>query len=380
MGAIRLQEGIMPINLFRAVAVLLMSLTALAAQARDKTYTRNEVTSIIREGRKIVAPNGVEELLEIPVNGSKQWISVRGSDRDNPVLLMIHGGPASPEMPSSWFFENGWEDYFTVVQWDQRGAGKSFNSNDPKVIEPTLSIATVAEDAAQVVEYLRNRYHKDKVFVLGHSWGSIVGITLAQAHPELLYAYIGTGQVISAAENERLGYSNTLKAAADAGNQTAVKELKALAPYPSPDGSAVLEKLNTERKWSVALGGLGYGRNSFDWYGNLFELSPEYSTADIAAISKGSKFSLGKLWPQLVGVDFSNTTEFRCPIVLIEGRHDNTTPSEIAAAWLDKVHAPGKKLVWLEHAAHMTMLEEPGRFLVHLVQDARPYADRQLGD
>ena len=370
----------MPINLFRAVAVLLMSLTALAAQARDKAYTRNEVTSIIREGRKIVAPNGVEELLEIAVNGSKQWISVRGSDRDNPVLLMIHGGPASPEMPSSWFFENGWEDYFTVVQWDQRGAGKSFNANDPKLIEPTLSIATVAEDAAQVVEYLRNRYHKDKVFVLGHSWGSIVGITLAQAHPELLYAYIGTGQVISAAENERLGYANTLKAAEDAGNQTAVKELKALAPYPSPDGSAVLEKLNTERKWSVALGGLGYGRSSFDWYGNLFELSPEYSTADIAAISKGSKFSLGKLWPQLVGVDFSNTTEFRCPIVLIEGRHDNTTPSEIAAAWLDKVHAPGKKLVWLEHAAHMTMLEEPGRFLVHLVQDARPYADRRLGN
>ena len=364
----------MPINLFRAVAVLLMSLAALAAQARDKTYTRNEVTSIIREGRKIVAPNGVEEMLEIPVNGTKQWISVRGSDRENPVLLMIHGGPASPEMPSSWFFENGWEDYFTVVQWDQRGAGKSFTSNDPKVIEPTLSIATVAEDAAQVVEYLRNRYHKDKVFVLGHSWGSIVGVTLAQAHPELLHAYIGTGQVINAAENERLGYANTLKAAEDAGNQTAVKELKALAPYPSPDGSAVLEKLNTERKWSVALGGLGYGRNSFAWYGNLFELSPEYSSGDIAVIGKGSKFSLGKLWPQLAAVDFSKTTEFRCPILLIEGRHDNTTPSEIAAAWLEKVHAPGKKLVWLEHAAHMTMLEEPGRFLVHLVQDARPYA------
>jgi proline iminopeptidase len=375
MAAIRLQEGIMPINLFRVVAVMLMCSTALAAQAADKTYTRKEVTSIIREGRKIVAPNGVEELLEIPVNGSKQWISVRGSDRDNPVLLMIHGGPASPEMPSSWFFENGWEDYFTVVQWDQRGAGKSFNSNDPKLIEPTLSIATVAEDAAQVVEYLRNRYHKNKVFVLGHSWGSIVGLTLAQAHPELLYAYIGTGQVINAAENERIGYANTLKAAENAGNQIAIKELKALAPYPPPDGAGLLEKLSTERKWSVALGGLGYGRQSFGWYGNLFELSPEYSLADIAAIDKGSKFSLGKLWPQLTGVDFSNTTEFRCPILLIEGRRDNTTPSEIAAAWLDKVHAPGKKLVWLEHAAHMTMLEEPGRFLVHLVQDARPYAN-----
>ena len=369
-----LQEKIMPAKLHRAAAVLLMSLTAFAAQAADKTYTRKDVTSIIREGRKIVAPNGVEELIEIPIGGTKQWISVRGRDRNNPVLLMIHGGPASPEMPSSWFFENGWEDYFTVVQWDQRGAGKSYRSNDPKLVEPTLSIATIAADAAEVVDYLRNRYHKEKVFVLGHSWGSIIGVTLAHDHPELLYAYIGTGQVISALENERVGYANTLKSAEAAGNETAVKELKALAPYPPPDGTDLLQKLNTERKWSVALGGLGFGRSSFAWYGNLFELSPEYSTADIAAIDTGSKFSLGKLWPQFSGVDFRGTTDFRCPIILIEGRRDNTTPSEIAAVWLENVHAPGKKLIWLENSAHMTMLEEPGRFLVHLVQDARPYA------
>jgi proline iminopeptidase len=364
----------MPAKLNRAAAVLLMSLTAFVAQAADKTYTRKEVTSIIREGRKIVSPNGVEELIEIPIGGTKQWISVRGRDRSNPVLLMIHGGPASPEMPSSWFFENGWEDYFTVVQWDQRGAGKSYRSNDPKLVEPTLSIATIAADAAEVVGYLRNRYHKEKVFVLGHSWGSIIGITLAHDHPELLYAYIGTGQVISAVENERVGYANTLKLAEAAGNETAIKELKALAPYPPPDGTNLLQKLSTERKWSVGLGGLGFGRSSFGWYGNLFELSPEYSTADIDAIDKGSKFSLGKLWPQFSGVDFRGTTDFRCPILLIEGRRDNTTPSEVAAAWFEKVHAPAKKLIWLENSAHMTMLEEPGRFLVHLVQDARPYA------
>jgi proline iminopeptidase len=364
----------MPAHLFRAAAVALLFLTAISAQAQKKSYTRAEVTSIIREGRRIVAPNGAEEMLEIPIGGTKQWISVRGSDKNNPILLMIHGGPASPEMPSSWFFENGWEDYFTVVQWDQRGAGKSYNSNSPKSIEPTLSIATVASDAAEVVEYLRARYHKDKVFVLGHSWGSIVGVTLAHQHPELLYAYIGTGQVINAADNERVGYENTLKDAETAGNQAAIKELKAIAPYPSPDNSHVIEKLTTERKWSVALGGLAYGRNSFAWYGDLFELSPEYTAADLKAIDTGSKLSLGKLWPELAAFDFSAITDFKCPILLIEGRRDNTTPSVVAAAWLDKVKAPAKKLVWLEHSAHMTMLEEPGRFLIHLVQDARPYA------
>jgi proline iminopeptidase len=374
MIAIISSGGIMPVNMFRSALLVALWLLPFIAQAAEKTYSRAEVAAIIREGRKIVSPNGVEEMLEIPVGGTKQWISVRGHDRNNPVLLMIHGGPASPEMPVSWFFENGWEDYFTVVQWDQRGAGKSYRANDPKLIEPTLSIATIAADAAEVVEYLRNRYHKDKVFALGHSWGSIIGVTLAHEHPELLYAYIGTGQVINGVENERIGYANTLKSAQVAGNAAAVAELKALAPYPSTDGSVSLAHLSTERKWSVALGGLGYGRKSFAWYGNLFEISPDYKPADIAAVDKGSAFSLGRLLPELVRFNFTDTTDFRCPILLIEGRRDNTTPSEIAAAWLEKVHAPGKKLIWLENSAHITMLEEPGRFLVHLVQDARPYA------
>jgi proline iminopeptidase len=365
----------MPVNLFRGAVFALLSLVGCIAQAGEKTtYSRAEVASIIREGRKIVSPNGVEEMLEIPVGGTKQWISVRGRDRDNPVLLLIHGGPASPEMPVSWFFENGWEDYFTVVQWDQRGAGKSYNANDPKLVEPTLSIARIAADAAEVVQYLRDRYHKDKVFVLGHSWGSVIGVTLAHEHPELLYAYIGTGQMINGVENERMGYANTVKSAEAAGNSAAAIELKSLAPYPSANGTVSLDHLSKERKWSVALGGLGYGRTSFAWYGNLFEFSPEYKAVDIAAVDKGSALSLGRLLPELVRFDISTTTDFRCPILLIEGRRDNTTPSDIAAAWLEKVHAPGKKLVWLENSAHMTMLEEPGRFLVHLVQDARPYA------
>ena len=131
---------------------------------------------------------------------------------------MIHGGPASPEMPSSWFFQNGWEDYFTVVQWDQRGAGKSYNANDPKIIQPTLTAEQIVDDAGEVVQFLRKRYGKDKIFVLGHSWGSLIGVTLAHVHPEWLYAYIGTGQMINGYDNERVGYANTLRAAEAAGN------------------------------------------------------------------------------------------------------------------------------------------------------------------
>jgi proline iminopeptidase len=356
---------------------------ASAAQSADASHsaspapeiTRTEVTSIIGTARKIVAPNGIEELLEISVGGTKQWISVRGRDRGNPVLLMIHGGPASPEMPSSWFFQNSWEDYFTVVQWDQRGSGKSYNANDPKTIQPTITAERMIDDAGEVVQFLRNKYEKNKIFVLGHSWGSLVGVSLAHAHPEWLYAYIGTGQMINGKENERVGYANTLRAAEAAGNLSAIAELKAIAPYPETDGSVPLEKLGKERHWSVVLGGLTYQRSTYDYYEDLFKLSPEYTEQDVAAIDKGSALSLGALIPAILNFNYSDTVRFQCPIILFEGRHDDTTPAEVAAQWFKRVQAPEKKLVWFENSAHMAMVEEPGRFLVHLVQDVRPFAE-----
>src|ERR1700691_5814898 len=97
-------------------------------------------------------------------------------DRDNPILLFLHGGPAAPEMPTSWTFESPWEDYFTVVQWDQRGAGKTYASNDPKALAATMTVKQMTSDAEEVVRYLQNTYGKKKIFLLGHSWGSVLGV------------------------------------------------------------------------------------------------------------------------------------------------------------------------------------------------------------
>jgi proline iminopeptidase len=361
---------------------LILALTSNAAAAPDaaqqeRSFTRSEITAVIRDARKIVSPNGVEELLAVPIGGTQQWISVRGRDRANPLLLMIHGGPASPEMPSSWFFQNGWEDYFTVVQWDQRGSGKSYLSNDPASVGPTLSLNRIVDDAAELAHFLRARYGKDKIFVLGHSWGSIVGVSLAQRHPELLYAYIGTGQLIDGQENERVGYAETLRAAEAARNQAAIEELRAIAPYPEADGSLPFAKIGTERKWSVFFGGLTFGRSKYDYYEHLFRFSPEYTAEDVAAIDKGSELSLLPLLPAMGAFNFSHVSQFHCPILLFLGRHDSTTASGIAAKWLSQVKAPAKKMVWFENSAHMAMVEEPGKFLVHLVEDARPFAYRK---
>jgi pimeloyl-ACP methyl ester carboxylesterase len=339
-----------------------------------KTFTRPEVTRIVANYRHIVADKGVEERIAVDIGGVKQWITVRGRNRDNPILLVIHGGPASPEMPTDWMLQDGWEDYFTVVQWDQRGSGKTYGANDPAVVGPTLSLDRIVDDAGELVQYLRKTYGKDKVFVLGHSWGSLVGLSLAHKHPEWLYAYVGMGQVISGVENERVGYRLTMEAAQAAGNTQAVNELKSIAPYPEKDGSMPLEKINLERKWSVTYGGLTWNHHDLDFYYDMAKLSPDYAMSDVQNIDKGSALSLPRLLPDLLGFNYTNVTDFKCPIIIFAGRHDFTTPSEVTAAWLKRVHAPSKKIVWFEDSAHMMAVEQPGQMLIHLVEDVRPLA------
>lgn len=358
----------------RCAIVLALGLSCSVTMAgTEPTFTRAQVAGIVANFRKIVTPDGIEEQLKIPVGGTEQWITVRGRDRRNPILLLIHGGPASPETPISWAFQSGWEDYFTVVQWDQRGSGKTYNANDPQRIGPTLSLERIVADASEVVQYLRQRYGKDKIFVLGHSWGSLVGVYLAHQHPEWLHAYVGMGQVINGPEGERIGYEWVLQTAQKAGNSEAVKELQAIAPYPERDGSLPLEKINVQRKWSVFYGGLALGRRDLDYYYDVGKLSPDYTQADLDAIDKGSRLSLLPLLPEIVA-NHAYLRDFRTAIVLFEGRHDFTTPSAVAAEWLDHVQAPSKKLVWFENSAHMMPVEEPGRVLLHLVQDVLPLA------
>ena len=132
--------------------------------------SRREVTGIIADTRKIVSPNGVEELVPAPINGTTQWLSVQGRDRRNPVLLYLHGGPGSPTMPEAYTFQSPWEDYFTVVQWDQRGTGKTYAANDPNALASTMTIEQMTSDGEEVVRYLQKRYGKRKIFLLGHSW------------------------------------------------------------------------------------------------------------------------------------------------------------------------------------------------------------------
>jgi pimeloyl-ACP methyl ester carboxylesterase len=336
--------------------------------------SRQHVTSIIAAYRKIVSPNGVEELRPLQINGSQQWVSIRGRDRHNPILLYLHGGPGSPTMPSAYTFQGPWEDYFTVVQWDQRGAGKTYAANDPQALASSMTVEQMTRDAEAVVTYLRQTYGKQKIFLLGHSWGSVLGVMLARRHPDWFYAYIGVGQIVNMQKSEAEGYNFALAEARTHHNVAAEHDLLSLAPYPGPPDSLTFDRIGRQRKWLMFYGGLTYGRTDFTYDGDAWTLSPDYSDKDLALVDSGSLYSLTHLLPTLVSLTFDTVTAFKCPIFLFEGRHDYAVSHTLAAEWFKRIKAPVKKFVWFDNSAHMAMQEEPGRFLYHLITDVRPIA------
>jgi len=358
---------------FRFSALLVAPVCALLASLAIGRDPPDPHAILAEEGR-IVSSQGIDESRAIDLGGIRQWITVRGRDRRNPFLLLLHGGPAAPDLANRYLFEAPWTDYFTVVQWDQRGAGKTFAMNDPETVAPTMHKERMVEDAVELVAWLRATYGRDRIFVMGHSWGTVLGMELALRRPQWLYAYIGAGQIIDMREGERVGYEWARETARKAGEAVALRELDAIAPYPEEDGAIPLAKIGIERKWVVQFGGLTHGRRSYAYWEDPQRLSPDYSERDFRAIDEGSAFSLPRLLPELARTDFSAVRRIGCPLILFAGRFDYTTPNEPVRRWFDRLEAPGKKWIWFENSAHMMYAEEPGRVLVHLVEDALPLA------
>ncbi len=279
-------------------------------------------------------------------------------------------------MPADYTFQNPWEDYFTVVQWDQRGTGKTYAANNPNVIAPTMTLQQMTSDAEEVVRYLQKTYGKRRIILLGHSWGTVLGVALAQKHPDWFYAYIGVGQLIDTQRNEAEGYEFALQSAKTSHNTEAIKELEAIAPYPGDAGGLTFARIGVQRKWLMFYGGLTWGRTDFSYEGNSWDLSPDYTEKDLDGVDAGGLFSLTHLLGPLEALNLQNVTAFNCPIFLFEGRHDYATSHTLAEEWFRHLRAPEKKFIWFEDSAHIVPQEQPGRFLYHLITDVRPLAVR----
>ncbi len=357
-------------------ALPLLALLSLPLHAADcptgKSY--EQAREVVRDLQRIVAPNGIDESYATTIGGIKQWINVRGQDRANPIILFAHGGPAAPLTPSIWEFQRPLEEYFTVVHWDQRAAGKTFLETDPETIADTIHIDQYVDDAIEIAEHIRKRYDKDKLILIGHSWGTVIGMQAALKRPELFHAYVGIGQVINTRENEELSFQYGLDQAKKHDNAEALAELESIAPYPG-DKAITRERIIIARKWPQFYGGLSaYRDGGAKYYFDAPLLSPNYDCKSAQAVDQGNIFTLTRILPEFLTVDFKPVLDFSIPVIMLMGRHDYTTPSAPTAAWLQKVKAPFKKAIWFEHSAHMIPWEEPGKMLVSLLENVRPIA------
>src|SRR4029077_5582928 len=225
------------------IVIACLIVVVLSSALLYRAYLQHKVV----QERAITAPSGINSLEAVQIGGIDQWIEGRGPHVNNPILLFIHGGPGVAFIPMSGAFQDPWEKYFTVVQWDQRGAGKTYATNDKELQRRTMNVPQMEQDTVDVVNYLRARFKREKIFVLGHSWGSVLGLLLAHEHPELIYAYVGVGQVVNMQQNEVVAYNDALQKARTGHNEKAVKDLESIAPYPPL--SAETAKTAIARDW-----------------------------------------------------------------------------------------------------------------------------------
>jgi len=352
--------------------VVVLVVVALSCALLYRKYLQHRVAL----ERAITSPNGINSLEAVRIGGIDQWIEVRGQDVNNPILLFIHGGPGIAFIPMAGAWQAPWERHFTVVQWDQRGAGKTYASNDKEVQRRTMNVAQMEQDTLDVVNYLRNRLHREKIFVLGHSWGSVLGLWLAHEHPELTYAYVGVGQVVSMAQNEKVGYQDALQEARKRHNEQAIKDLESIAPYPPPDGD--LKKTSIVRDWERDLLGPPPGTPQFVDTKRILTAvvsAPEYSLADDYGWIQGTPFSIHLMIPQLAKVDLDKLgSDFRAPIFFFEGRHDPYSPSSVIWEYHQTISAPHNEFIWFDHSGHFPFFEEPQKFGDELVERVLPLA------
>ncbi|AZA76634.1 alpha/beta hydrolase [Chryseobacterium sp. G0186] len=351
------------------IITLVLSLVLFGQDKPCDEY--GQAREIIKDLDSIVGPNGIQERYKATVGGVQQWVYVRGQNKGNPVILFVHGGPASPIAPVMWMFQRPIEEYFTVVNYDQRASGKTYNANDTLALKNTININQYVDDAIQMAELIKKKYNKKKLILIGHSWGTIISMKAALKRPDLFYAYIGIGQIINTKDNERLSVDFAVKEATRLKNEVALKELASIAPYPG-NTPITRPRIIIARKWPQYYGGLTAYRNNSRYFFQAPLLSPEYSYNDAEAIGKGSLFTLSKVLPEFLDTNFKNIKTFPIPVFMFMGRHDYTTPSEPTSQWLQNVKAPFKKGIWFENSAHLIPIEEPGKMLVTLLNDVQP--------
>ncbi len=307
----------------------------------------------------------IDKIMKVELNGFKEKIHVKG-DPDKSILLFIHGGPGVANRHMCTVYNQDLLQDFMVVGWDQRGTGGSYWGSDTE----TFTIKQLTDDASALVDYLCATYHKDKIFAIGGSWGSLLGIKLAYAHPEHLYAFVGFGQFVDGELNEKISYEYALTQAQAAGDQKAVDKLVKLGPPVMACYKGGYDGMMIQREIMNKYGGYSQKNQPKSYTGGLakaYLFSGEYSLADTLGVLLGNRKILTKMWPEVGRVKLEQEcTEFAIPIFIFDGCLDQNTPAELVEDYFDKIKAPYKELIWYKESGHNPLMDEPELFKANL--------------
>jgi len=293
----------------------------------------------------IFAEDSIAELIALDVNGDKQYLLIRGVDRSLPVLLFIHGGPGMPAMYLAHDFQRELETQFVVVHWDQRASGKSFKADASPDL---LSTSLLLSDMEVVVDYLRDELGVDRLWLVGHSHGSYLGVLYARRNEEKVCAFVGVGQVTN---DSRTGSAFSLQREFLEDR----REQLGIGPDTEIDGSN-LENLLFESGSEL------FGETSFTPLLLTGLMAPEYSLLDSLNVARGSSFSSRNMKYDMPRDLLANEWQFDVPVALIMGRHDMVTPTQLAKEYFDQIEAPLKAWYEFEESAHFPHFEKPGQF------------------
>ena len=316
--------------------------------------------------------DGVAETRYLWLGGLDQWVMIRGEDVANPPLILLHGGPGLSETRFFRLFNAPLEKDFTVVYWDQRGAGKSFYPDIPR---SSMTVEQFISDLDELVEDVRDRLGQSKVVILGHSWGSALGVLYASRFPEKVAAYVGCGQYGDAAAGEAASYAYGLAEAQRQGNRRLLRKLRAIGPPPHD-----AKQLMTERTCVARLEG---GMRPSQWPGiaRVALGVRESSVVDLPRIIRGFRFSLDAMWAEtsrLNLLELAPTLEV--PVFFFLGRNDHWVPPQVGAEYFEALAAPSKELVWFEHSGHEAFADEPAKFNAAMSELVRPIVTSGDGD
>lgn len=321
-------------------------------------------TAPFRDSQGRIVPGSIAAMETLPIGGIPQRLWFRGIDMHKPALLILHGGPGVSEAALYRYFDSELEQHFLVVNWEQRGTGRSFHTD---ISPESMTIAQFLRDLDDVVELIRKRFHKETVVLLGESWGTALGTSYAFQHPEKIAAYVGIGQVVNMPEGERLSYDYALTQAMARGQEKAIEELSAIGSPPH-----TVDEMLISRRWVERFGGSFHADLST---GKLIWAAlntDEANLVDLFLFGRGNRFSLEHLWPEFFRFDLTVYKTFKMPVFFLLGRYDWQVPAILAASYFKTIEAPCKQLVWFERSAHHPPFEQPEEFNRVMIEDVLP--------